>query len=187
MSRLHDLTPAEICAAGITPELVAEMLSERSVRVKDERCYWFRAVNEHTDAGTDWCRRCVVREAARLRKAHPEIDPGEFDPDGGFSIEHDSRPHCEKCGARLQGTLTDYGIEMEIEHFAENRDGRICPAVADDLRDIFHAAQCHPKRADDIARIALWAWWTLRHGPKSWAANPENPRIRVRPAGKART
>lgn len=41
--------------------------------------------------------------------------------DGGFdSSPSDSPESCEVCGCTLRHTLTDYGVESELDHFAEH-------------------------------------------------------------------
>jgi hypothetical protein len=38
----------------------------------------------------------------------------------GYIPEEDHSNHCERCGALLDYTLTDYGVDNELSHFVEN-------------------------------------------------------------------
>lgn len=78
--------------------------------------YWFVGEvgigDEKYDGGFSFCRDCIL---ALL----PNMDLGE-DYDGGFLCESDGCEHCEKCGKLLQYTLTDYGVDGELNHFVES-------------------------------------------------------------------
>ena len=60
--------------------------------------------------------------------------------DGGWSTEHDSAPFCEGCGRLLEGSLTNYGISEEVEHFAAFRFRKMTPIRAFELERIFDRA-----------------------------------------------
>lgn len=82
------------------------------------------------DAGKNFCFPCAEAIIGLFYEEHPELD--ELDDDGEVDVEarevyidgvgrteHDSTPFCEECGALLNGCLTDYGVEQELEHFAD--------------------------------------------------------------------
>lgn len=85
-------------------------------------CYWIYGA----DDGSDYCEECGEAEVEKLRAAKPDE---EYSLDGGWRTEHDGTPYCEKCHCRLDGQLTYYGAEQEIEHFLEHG---FDPACADD-------------------------------------------------------
>ena len=94
--------------------------------------YWFAgdAPGWKYDAGVDFCYPCAEAILELFYGEHPELDErdedGEIDLqartvfiDGVGRTEHDSTPFCEECGALLDGSLTEYGVEQELEHFAD--------------------------------------------------------------------
>lgn len=113
--------------AAITAEHVEELrgfISERSAgAIAPVPCHWFGA--DFHDAGEDFCRGCAEAlvdekysaDPRRFEELYGECDDAEDRYDraiGGFGIEHDSRPYCDRCGAKLSGYLTDYGVDEEI-------------------------------------------------------------------------
>ena len=61
------------------------------------------------DNGLNYCLQCAEKRLA--------AGEGEF-IDGGYgAMEEDTPCHCEDCGALLDYTLTDYGVDYELEHF----------------------------------------------------------------------
>lgn len=75
-------------------------------------CYWIYGC----DAGYNYCLDCCEAKVAEMKAKNPKAD---VSVDGGWDTEHDSPPFCEPCGARLSGTLTDYGVDQEMDHFIE--------------------------------------------------------------------
>ncbi len=68
---------------------------------------------------TNFCLRCARKKLAEIRKKHRYLARKvSMCVDGGWSTDHDSPPYCHTCGATLEGSLTDHGVESEIEHFA---------------------------------------------------------------------
>lgn len=108
---------------------LAEMRSHIGRRSADapERlsCHWFDG--DFHDAGENFCRACAEKlvdqkyasDPKRFAYLYDECDTAEeryyAAIDGGWSTEHDSPPYCETCGETLGGTLTDYGVDEEVD------------------------------------------------------------------------
>lgn len=104
-------------------------------------CHWFN----HDPSCENFCPPCARK---RLRKLRAE-KPGWFvddSIDGGWDTDHDSQPHCDTCGRMLRGTLTDYGMEQELDHF--RREG-VSAKNADDCYSLY-AVLVEIDRGDDI-------------------------------------
>lgn len=82
------------------------------------------------DTGENFCYPCAEAILVLFYEEHPELDERDDDDeidldarsvriDGVGRTEHDSTPFCEECGALLDGCLTEYGVEQELEHFAD--------------------------------------------------------------------
>jgi hypothetical protein len=69
------------------------------------------------DDGADYCEECALERINNIDKTDPDR---ELELDGGWRTEHDSLPTCDACGCQLDGCLTYYGADCEIEHFKEN-------------------------------------------------------------------
>ena len=72
--------------------------------------HWF--CGDDDDEGESYCLDCIMA-------IRPTAEPGE-DYLGAYPPgESDSVAICERCGALLQYTLTDYGLQEELAHFSE--------------------------------------------------------------------
>jgi hypothetical protein len=85
-------------------------------------CYWiahaseFRPGEIECEAGSNFCHPCASALVDKIYEAFPErAEYYEIAVDGGWGTEHDSPPNCHTCGAKLQGSLTDAGVEYEME------------------------------------------------------------------------
>lgn len=89
------------------------------------------------DQGPSYCREC----------AQKRVDAGEAEfVDGGWDQENDGCCHCEDCGRLLDYTLTDYGVEEELEHFRGDRMRRaISPEQAYHLARLLETYEVHPE------------------------------------------
>ncbi len=80
--------------------------------------------------GESFCYDCCTKEVDKINKeliAKGEITVDEdgdiYDDDGASvdggwgGIEEDGCASCESCGAKLEATLTRYGVESEVDHF----------------------------------------------------------------------
>ena len=141
-ARLHDGYFVKLVApAAITPEVVSDLrsfIAERAGGAQEALpCYWFSS--DFHDAGDDFCRDCAEEIVAEKYAADPKRfeelfgecgdDEERFSTaiDGGFDIESDGLPFCERCGAKLSGYLTEYGADEEIAALT----GDCKPTIAD--------------------------------------------------------
>lgn len=93
--------------------VIAKPLTEKA-----EFSRWVGARNADADQGPNWCFVCCEKEVVRLNVANPDA---EYFVDGGWNQQSDSPPTCQGCGLALDDTLTEYGIEYELEHYAMHR------------------------------------------------------------------
>ncbi len=105
--------------ASLDRDFIREYIAERAEGASEAiPCHWIHGANEYSDIGcdegTDFCRPCAAIKIAEIVGAHPER---EVSLDGGWGSEHDTPPYCDTCGAKLQGSLTNYGVDQELEHF----------------------------------------------------------------------
>ena len=126
-------------------DVVERYIQERAAgAVEPLDSHWFAgdAPGWRHDSGVNFCFPCADAILDLFYEEHPELD--EVDEDGEIDLEardiridgvgrteHDSTPFCEECGALLDGCLTEYGVEQELEHFAdpENFPGPGWPAT----------------------------------------------------------
>jgi hypothetical protein len=106
--------------------------------VKVEPEYWL-----DDDTGESYCMSCallVIEECNMIEGKTLEID-------GGWGMgEHDTCCHCTKCGVILEYTLTDYGVDAEIDHFLSGRDdGPLTPSDAFHLLKVFDGVVWPPE------------------------------------------
>jgi len=92
-------------------EFVSKCLSVLDEReAEPEADHWF--CGEGDDQGFSYCRDCirVLRPGAALGEDYAYAYPEQ---------EHDGACHCMNCGALLQYTLTDYGLDEELTNFSD--------------------------------------------------------------------
>lgn len=92
-------------------DTIRSLISKKAAKHKALDCHW---IYNGPDEGANYCERCALKEIKRIRKEYPDASL-----DGGWRTEHDSLPYCETCHKPLDGSLTYYGAEQEIEHFLE--------------------------------------------------------------------
>lgn len=120
-------------------ELKAYISSHASDAAERPECYWLDG-DWSGDEGLDYCWDCACKEVddayAKDPKQFAELygyaddDEDETRPKdvedyygdairGGYSMDHDSMPYCERdgCGKSLDGTLTEYGADEEIRAY----------------------------------------------------------------------
>lgn len=112
-------------------EALLEFICERSTGARVRLpCHWIGGTQDVKgfpyDAATDFCRECAESAIADFYEAHPDQRGDEDDEpalflDGGWGTEHDSPPYCEVCGDSLIGSLTEYGVDQELEHFEDHQ------------------------------------------------------------------
>ena len=97
-------------ARSYTPEEISkakEFIVEHSRGAAEPlACFW---ISDGGGAGENYCLECCEKQVASISAQYPDAEV-----DGGWRTEHDSPPCCETCGARLDGSLTDYGAREEL-------------------------------------------------------------------------
>lgn len=63
------------------------------------------------DQGPSYCRACADKKVVAGEAEHI---------DGGWQQEEDGCCHCEECGRTLDYTLSDCGVNGELEHYLSN-------------------------------------------------------------------
>jgi len=124
-------------------ELKAYISSHAGGAAERPPCHWLDG-DWSGDEGPNYCWDCACKEVdeayAKDPKQFAELygyaddDENETKPKnvadyyhdairGGYSMDHDSMPYCERkgCGKSLEGTLTDYGADEEIAALADER------------------------------------------------------------------
>jgi len=86
--------------------------------------YWFwEGELDGYSEGDSFCEACI-------KTIMPDAKYGD-NYTGGSAYESDGSCVCDKCSELLQYTLTDYGVNSELEHFLEN------PLEKSDLENTF--------------------------------------------------
>ena len=89
------------------------------------------------DQGPSYCHDCASKRV--------EAGEGEF-VDGGWPQDNDGSCQCEDCGRTLDYTLTEYGVEEEMEHFTRRRlRGAINPLLAYALARVLEQHRRQPE------------------------------------------
>jgi hypothetical protein len=92
-----------------------------------------------------------------LRRRNPRHKK-EFCIDGGWGSEEESAAFCIGCGAPLAYSLTDYGVEQELEAFLDYDFSRedITPRTAYELLQVFAAnIKKHQPQTQELANRVL--------------------------------
>lgn len=97
-----------------------EFLRPIAQKAADEasEVYWIAARNADPDQGPSYCRACADALVDKLNAEHPDH---EYLRDGGWGYEADTQEICEQCGIHLSCTLTEHGIEQELDHWSRYR------------------------------------------------------------------
>ena len=107
-----------------------------------EQCCWL--VDEHgNDSDDSYCYDCI-------KSIVPEPEYGENFSRAGYAFDYDNPQRCEACGKVLDYTLTDYGIEMELDHWSEYP-----PENFNDRRECFELARVAGGLSTDEQRLKL--------------------------------
>jgi hypothetical protein len=117
-----------------------------------ESIHWIRG-----EAGPNWCYGCGKAMAKHLRRRATRKEKSEYILDGGYPAgDEDGCAHCEGCGKLLHYSLTDYGVEIELEYFLERWEpqGNIVSETAYELARVFEYGQHIDVLADDLNRLA---------------------------------
>ncbi len=92
---------------------------------------------DEADQGPSYCAEC----------AHEQVVAGNAEfVDGGWPQDNDGCCHCEDCGRLLDYTLTDYGVQEEMEHFKGSAlVAPIEPELAYHLARLLEHHDSHPE------------------------------------------
>lgn len=103
------------------------------------------------DEEGDFCPECVIGELVRVVTEQGRVDEDDDDTRTIYeypATEDDGCRHCETCGALLDYTLTNYGVENELDHFSD----------ADSVWDWNDADACF-----ELSRVINGAWTLQQH------------------------
>lgn len=114
-----------VCSKSIDVDDLRAFIAAHAAGASERlNCYWFGA--DFHDPGENFCRGCAEKLVGEKFASDPEKFArlyGECEDaeeryreaiDGGWRTEHDSPPSCATCGAPLDGSLTDYGVDEEL-------------------------------------------------------------------------
>lgn len=121
--------------------ICTQLLDQRAV--KPDMVYWF--CGEGDDESVSLCYDCI--------HAVPRVidnEWGEDDVCASSYSESDSPEICEECGKLLSCTLTDYGVNSELEHFLESEWDWNSPTNCFELARIAHAVDTVDQKLDLI-------------------------------------
>lgn len=96
--------------------------------------------------GEEFCYDCCQEEVDKINKKLGLEDKSVYNRacvDGGWGIDRDSSSWCDSCGIRLDSSLTQYGVECEIDHFLENKITKIDNDIQIDLHYLFEDSLNH--------------------------------------------
>lgn len=177
VERLQSVNEADAIAEGIDAKLFAELLAPLAAKAKTRPLHWIGGA----DDGEYYCRKCCEKQVRKLKRA------GDVDAfvDGGWGTEEDGQRWCADCAALLDHSLTDYGVEAELEALEE-----ACGVDA----EFAHIASCvlgvggnplltescadfhyKPEWKGRVARLGFQFGWDLINGKRpdcSWDSNP---------------
>ncbi len=178
VERLHEITEEDAIAEGMNVRLLAEITAKQASRIDPPNPHWIHGLDD--DART-YCRPCALKRVKHLRASEPD-SPAELD--GGFMCEEDRPIFCESCERMLDYTLTDYGVDCELEWmFADG----ITQSPADAYRlhralgaggNPYLTESCgdfpyRPELKGKIAQLCFRTLWHELNGKAyPWASNP---------------
>lgn len=96
----------------------------------------------YSDEAHLWCRACADELLARAKKILPAEKHEDHFVCATDADNEDTCPHCMKCGETLDGSVSSYAVEEEVDHYREH------PIGDDDV--------INPRQAVEISMI-LWA------------------------------
>jgi hypothetical protein len=113
----------------------------------------------YSDEGHLWCECCADKLLAKAMKLLPQEKHDDYEVCGTEAGNEDTCPHCMDCGETLAGSVSEYCVRDEIEHYSENPiepDDEVNPRMAVELAQVMIAAG-NEKDALDVGRAALVA------------------------------
>jgi hypothetical protein len=176
VERVQDIAEADALAEGFDKKTCAEVF--KKVMSKKEMKYgrWLETKKIRNSLDGDWCVDCIDKAA---KKHNADIDGWNDYP------EQDSPRWCEACGALLTHSLTEYGVELELdicntgdtEKEARERmpvsgeSATILHNLADGIGDLQEKHLCR------LAQIGFATNWNILNGKRNggiyaWEKNP---------------
>lgn len=86
------------------------------IAVATRPCHWIST--PRGDHGREWCPDCGHAKVRNMRR-HDRRRRSGYILDGGWRTEHDYMPMCAGCGSYLDGAMTRYAIDEQIEYYRE--------------------------------------------------------------------
>ncbi len=134
-SRFSEMEATEHGRAARPPGRIRKLIAPRSIDVEVLKrfifehasksapavdAHWVHGANELSgidcDEATNYCLEHCQDKVDEILEKHPDAEEKYgLCVDGGWGTEHDSTPRCKTCDVRLIGTLTDYGVDSELE------------------------------------------------------------------------
>ena len=130
---------------------VIEKLNEVIGDFEPEKLHWVESEYKDVDESEDRCYECAKKKAEELTE---RLKVKVF-VSGGSLQESDTCAHCQDCGELLEYTLTDCGVESELDHYlAEDSE------IDFDREEAYHllnVLECYPhsehnKRIIELAK-----------------------------------
>jgi hypothetical protein len=72
----------------------------------------------YSDEAHLWCHKCAVKHLSRARRLMPRERRADHFICHTDARGEDTTRACMRCGKRLNYSLSKYGVESELEHFA---------------------------------------------------------------------
>ncbi len=172
------ITDEGLFAEGMSVHSFVELLRKKAKGISPPNPWWIAGGD---DEATDYCRPCAEKALVAAKDGLTSEEAENLTLAGGYVGEEDSRAHCESCGKLLDYTLTNYGVDSELDHF--EREGirndpeeayLILRILGDEGYPLLTEGSNRPELAGDIARLQFRYIWDLLHKEAGlgWDANP---------------
>lgn len=115
--------------------------------------HWLSSQETDIDQSEDWCYNCAVKKAEELTIQLKK----KVDVDGGWSSqESDTCSHCQDCETQLNYSLTEYGVESELDHFLDE-DIKILPLSKEEayeINEVLGSYNCYDEQKKRVLELA---------------------------------
>jgi len=172
---LHAITGADARREGVTFDAVRAILAPYAAKADVRPHHW---IHGHPEGEAEsYCDQCIDAGVAEAIKEYPK-EHAEFEifADGGYdSMESEGVRCCETCGALVEYTLLEYGVEYELGRFEDYSFDYKDPREAHELTCIFDEADYvrNAELKDRAYRLAFAVLWDSINAAKGhpWANN----------------
>jgi len=107
---------------------------------------------EDADDDQEYCRDCIEALFESIKGDYPDaFIAGGY---SGLEIDHPLWCANEKCDKRLECSLTDYGVETELEYYLNG--GAVMPLREEDAYGLLDILQCMGWEERQKKYIKLW-------------------------------